>query len=208
MYKIMLIVGIIGSVITFISTTILFFKCNVIEIVKDLTGIKIVKKKEVTLSGGTDTSLTKIKTSISRSTSTSKVKSDNEEKIKNKGIIKETKSNNRYKSIETEILETKETELLDGETDLLEEETNILEEETGLLEEETNILEEETGLLEEETNILDEETGLLEEQTNILDEETGLFEEDTDLLEEVLKDGEYVKEIDVVVVNYTSIIDI
>ena len=208
MYKIMLIVGIIGSVITFISTTILFFKCNVIEIVKDLTGIKIVKKKEVTLSGVTDTSLTKIKTSISRSTSTSKVKSDNEEKIRNKDIIKETKSNNRYKSIETQILETKETELLDGETDLLEEETNILEEETGLLEEETNILEEETGILEEETNILDEETGLLEEQTNILDEETGLFEEDTDLLEEVLKDGEYVKEIDVVVVNYTSIIDI
>lgn len=194
MYKIMLIVGIIGSVITFISTTILFFKCNVIEIVKDLTGIKIVKKKEVILSGVTDTSLTKIKTSISRSTSTSKVKSDNEEKIKNKGIIKETKSNDRYKSIETQILETKETELLDGETDLLEEETNILEEETGLL--------------EEETNILDEETGLLEEETNILDEETGLFEEDTDLLEEVLKDGEYVKEIDVVVVNYTSIIDI
>lgn len=195
MYKIMLIVGIIGSVITFISTTILFFKCNVIEIVKDLTGIKIVKKKEVTLSGVTDTSLTKIKTSISRSTSTSKVKSGNEEeKIKNKGIIKETKSNDRYKSIETEILETKETELLDGETDLLEEETNILEEEKGLLEEETNILEEETGLLEEETNILDEETGL--------------FEEETDLLEEVLKDGEYVKEIDVVVVNYTSIIDI
>lgn len=180
MYKIMLIVGIIGSVITFISTTILFFKCNVIEIVKDLTGIKIVKKKEVILSGVTDTSLTKIKTSISRSTSTSKVKSDNEEKIKNKGIIKETKSNDRYKSIETQILETKETELLDGETDLLEEETNILE----------------------------EETGLLEEETNILDEETGLFEEDTDLLEEVLKDGEYVKEIDVVVVNYTSIIDI
>ena len=194
MYKIMLIVGIIGSVITFISTTILFFKCNVIEIVKDLTGIKIVKKKEVILSGVTDTSLTKIKISISRSTSTSKVKSDNEEKIKNKGIIKETKSNDRYKSIETQILETKETELLDGETDLLEEETNILEEETGLL--------------EEETNILDEETGLLEEETNILDEETGLFEEDTDLLEEVLKDGEYVKEIDVVVVNYTSIIDI
>lgn len=194
MYKIMLIVGIIGSVITFISTTILFFKCNVIEIVKDLTGIKIVKKKEVTLSGVTDTSLTKIKTSISRSTSTSKVKSDNEEKIKNKGIINESKTNNRYKSIETEILETKETELLDGETDLLEEETNILEEETGLL--------------EEETNILDEETGLLEEETNILEEETGLFEEDTDLLEEVLKDGEYVKEIDVVVVNYTSIIDI
>lgn len=195
MYKIMLIVGIIGSVITFISTTILFFKCNVIEIVKDLTGIKIVKKKEVTLSGVTDTSLTKIKTSISRSTSTSKVKSGNEEeKIKNKGIIKETKSNDRYKSIETEILETKETELLDGETDLLEEETNILEEEKGLL--------------EEETNILDEETGLLEEETNILDEETGLFEEETDLLEEVLKDGEYVKEIDVVVVNYTSIIDI
>jgi hypothetical protein len=191
----MLIVGIIGSVITFISTTILFFKCNVIEIVKDLTGIKIVKKKEVTLSGVTDTSLTKIKTSISRSTSTSKVKSGNEEeKIKNKGIIKETKSNDRYKSIETEILETKETELLDGETDLLEEETNILEEEKGLL--------------EEETNILDEETGLLEEETNILDEETGLFEEETDLLEEVLKDGEYVKEIDVVVVNYTSIIDI
>ena len=195
MYKIMLIVGIIGSVITFISTTILFFKCNVIEIVKDLTGIKIVKKKEVTLSGVTDTSLTKIKTSISRSTSTSKVKSGNEEeKIKNKGIIKETKSNDRYKSIETEILETKETELLDGETDLLEEETNILEEEKGLL--------------EEETNILDEETGLLDEETNILDEETGLFEEETDLLEEVLKDGEYVKEIDVVVVNYTSIIDI
>ena len=195
MYKIMLVVGIIGSVITFISTTILFFKCNVIEIVKDLTGIKIVKKKEVTLSGVTDTSLTKIKTSISRSTSTSKVKSGNEEeKIKNKGIIKETKSNDRYKSIETEILETKETELLDGETDLLEEETNILEEEKGLL--------------EEETNILDEETGLLEEETNILDEETGLFEEETDLLEEVLKDGEYVKEIDVVVVNYTSIIDI
>ncbi|WP_289128125.1 hypothetical protein, partial [uncultured Clostridium sp.] len=152
-------------------------------------------KKEVTLSGVTDTSLTKIKTSISRSTSTSKVKSGNEEeKIKNKGIIKETKSNDRYKSIETEILETKETELLDGETDLLEEETNILEEEKGLL--------------EEETNILDEETGLLEEETNILDEETGLFEEETDLLEEVLKDGEYVKEIDVVVVNYTSIIDI
>lgn len=181
MYKIMLIVGIIGSVITFISTTILFFKCNVIEIVKDLTGIKIVKKKEVTLSGVTDNSLTKIKTSISTSTSTSKVKSGNEEeKIKNKGIIKETKSNDRYKSIETEIVETKETELLYEETDLLEEETNILE----------------------------EETGLLEEETNILDEETGLFEEDTDLLEEVLKDGEYVKEIDVVVVNYTSIIDI
>ena len=195
MYKIMLIVGIIGSVITFISTIILFFKWNVMEIVKDLTGIKIVKKKEVTLSGVTDTSLTKIKTSISRSASTSKVKSGNEEeKIKNKGIIKETKSNDRYKSIETEILETKETELLYEETDLLEEETNILEEETGLL--------------EEETNILDEETGLLEEETNILDEETGLFEEDTDLLEEVLKDGEYVKEIDVVVVNYTSIIDI
>ena len=41
-----------------------------------------------------------------------------------------------------------------------------------------------------------------------LHEETGLFEEETNLLEEVLKDGEYVKEIDVVVVNYTSIIDI
>ena len=202
MYKIMLIVGIIGSVITFISTTILFFKCNVIEIVKDLTGIKIVKKKEVTLSGVTDTSLTKIKTSISRSTSTSKVKSDNEEKIKNKGIIKESKTNNRYKSIETEILETKETELLETK------ETELLDGETDLLEEETNILDEETGLLEEETNILDEETGLLEEETNILDEETGLFEEETDLLEEALKDGEYVKEIDVVVVNYTSIIDI
>ena len=49
MYKIMFIVGIIGSIVTFISTTILFFKCNVIEIVKDLTGIKIVKKKEVVL---------------------------------------------------------------------------------------------------------------------------------------------------------------
>lgn len=201
MYKIMLIVGIIGSVITFISTTILFFKCNVIEIVKDLTGIKIVKKKEVTLSGGTDTSLTKIKTSISRSTSTSKVKSNSEEKVKNKDIIRETKINNKYKSIENEILATKETELLDGETDLLEEET-------GIIGEETNILEEETGLLEEETNILEEETGLLEEETNILDEETGLFEEETNLLEEVLKDGEYVKEIDVVVVNCTSIIDI
>lgn len=201
MYKIMLIIGIIGSIITFISTTILFFKCNVIEIFKDLTGIKIVKKKEVTLSGVTDTSLTKIKTSISRSTSTSKVKSNSEEKVKNKDIIRETKINNKYKSIENEILATKETELLDGETDLLEEET-------GIIGEETNILEEETGLLEEETNILEEETGLLEEETNILDEETGLFEEETNLLEEVLKDGEYVKEIDVVVVNCTSIIDI
>lgn len=184
MYKIMLIVGIIGSIFTFISTTILFFKCNVIEIVKDLTGIKIVKKKEVVLSGATDNGLTKIKTSISRSTSTPKVKSNNEEKVKNEDIIRKTKIDDKY--IATDILSTKDTEILDSETDLLEE---------------TNILEEETGLLEEETGLLDEETG-------ILDEETGLFEEETNLLEEVLEDGEYVKEIDIVVVNYTSIINI
>ena len=185
MYKIMLIVGIIGSIVTFISTTILFFKWNVIEIVKDLTGIKIVKKKEVVLSGATDNGLTKIKTSISRSTSTPKVKSNNEEKVKNEDIIRKTKIDDKY--IATDILSTKDTEILDSETDLLEEETNILEEETGLLE---------------------EETGLLDEETGILDEETGLFEEETNLLEEVLEDGEYVKEIDIVVVNYTSIINI
>ena len=129
--------------------------------------------------------LTKIKTSISRSTSTPKVKSNNEEKVKNEDIIRKTKIDDKY--IATDILSTKDTEILDSETDLLEEETNILEEETGLLE---------------------EETGLLDEETGILDEETGLFEEETNLLEEVLEDGEYVKEIDIVVVNYTSIINI
>lgn len=196
MYKIMLIVGGIGSAITFISTIILFFKCNVIEIVKDLTGIKIVKKKEVMLSPATDNGLNKIKTSMSKSTSTSRGKSNNKDKIENKDIINDT-----------QVLYDKKTEIADSKSDLEYSKVKALEEANGL-KDETSLLQEETGILEEETGILEEETGILDEETNILDEETGILEEETGILEEELKDGEYVKEIDVVVINCTSIINI
>ena len=186
MFKIMYFIGLIGSAISLITTVYLFFICNVIEILKDLTGIKIVKKKEVVLAGATDTVLPK------RRTSTRK---NNTDDIKVMPIDYEEKSKIKDTIVKTEVVsKDKKVELSSAETDLVDEDTNLIEEETDLLTEETGLLDEETGLLDEETELLDEATGLIEEETN--------------MLEEVLADGEYVKEIDTVVVNYDSIINI
>ena len=174
MFKIMFYIGCAGIVITAITTVYLFFKCNVIAIVKDLTGVKIVEDKEVILSADTDSGATKVKTYFTKSmdsttnnsTGNTRVKTDNyEETLKNKEIVEE-----------------------------------IEQLEKGGLNQETGIVEEETGLVDQETGIIDEETGLY-------DEETGFFEEEeTDLIEEVLADGEYVKELDIVITNYNSFI--
>ena len=46
-YKILFYVGCVLTAVTLISTIVAFFKCNVIEIVCDLLGIKLQKKVKI-----------------------------------------------------------------------------------------------------------------------------------------------------------------
>lgn len=114
MYKIMLYTGILGTIIMFLITILIFIKGNVLELIKDLLGIRTSSKKHR-------------QESFDKKTEVEKVNIDN----KKEKCIEEI--NNKK---ETEMLESKEETILleDEETIILSEDEN----ETIILFEEEN----------------------------------------------------------------------
>ena len=78
------------------------------------------------------------------------------------------------------------------------------------LNEHTNILNEHTNTLNEHTNILNEHTNTLNEHTNILNEHTEQFKKVRkdiyDVNNKIIKNGEYLKEMDLVIEYNTKYI--
>ena len=178
-YEIMLYVGLRGTILTFIITIVAFFKCNVIENVKDLFGGKIKRdnksrheKKKLK-----KTSIKEAKKSCDLENKEEKLESTNVDLRATSRVSKEDLKDKK-------ILDKDATEILD------EEKTELLEDEDA-----TEILDEEnTELLEEidATEILDED-----------DEETSLLEE----IDDGFKDR-FINEISILVVNIDVDIEI
>ncbi|MBD7910205.1 hypothetical protein [Clostridium cibarium] len=148
-YEVMFYVGMALTIILLIITIVAFFKCNVVEIIYDLLGIKKGKKSNTTK---------KDKEFAARV----QVKKVDEAKIQTKTDFVEKQVTKEY-VIESSLEDNEGTQLLEeGKTGPIvnNNETSLLDDETSLLEE----VDDETSLLEEETGLLDEgETSLLEE---------------------------------------------
>lgn len=216
-YKILFYVGCVITAITLISTIVAFFKCNVIEIVCDLLGIKLQKKVKIKRKGN--------KKSKAVST-TVKVKRKDEVKIRSKREIEESQSTKSYyvgprkdkiegtefkENIEdTNIISRDEyiedTGIMEvGDTDIIDDnETSVMNIEDTCIIDEENGIEDETALISE-----DDETSLLGDETSLLDEEDetsllGMGEKNSEL-----EDGfheKFIKEIEIIVTNSDTVI--
>lgn len=207
-YKILFYVGCVITAITLISTIVAFFKCNVIEIVCDLLGIKLQKKVKIKRKGN--------KKSKAVST-TVKVKRKDEVKIRSKREIEESQSTKSYyvgprkdKIEGTNIIPKDEyiedTGIMEvGDTDIIDDnETSVMNTEDTCIIDEENGIEDETALISEE-----DETSLLGDETSLLDEEDetsllGMGEENSEL-----EDGfheKFIKEIEIIVTDSDTVI--
>lgn len=216
-YKILFYVGCVITAITLISTIVAFFKCNVIEIVCDLLGIKLQKKVKIKRKGN--------KKSKAVST-TVKVKRKDEVKVRSKREIEESQSTKSYyvgpRKDKIEGTESKEniedtniisrdeyiedTGIMEvGDTDIIDDnETSVMNIEDTCIIDEENGIEDETALISE-----DDETSLLGDETSLLDEEDetsllGMGEENSEL-----EDGfheKFIKEIEIIVTNSDRVI--
>ena len=232
-YKIIFYIGSAMTAVTFISTIVAFFKCNVIEIICDLLGIKLQKKVKIKRKGSNKKSKV-VNTTV-------KIKKKDEVKIRSKAEIEEGQSTKSYyvgprkrntgrlkdtdiikkdELIEdTGIIEAEDTDIIDNEeTSMMDvEETSMMNaEETSFMEEEAGIIEgeDDTCLIDNENNIEEEETSLLEDEdeTSLLGTEEEEEDETCLLGEEENKDIEdgfsekFIKELEVIVINSNTII--
>lgn len=182
-YEVMFYVGMALTIILLIITIVAFFKCNVVEIIYDLLGIKRNKKSNETKKDKEYAARVQVKRVDEAQIQT---KTDLVEKQATKEYVIESSIEDTF-TIKTGLHKDEGTELLeDGDTGSLN--NNC---ETSLLEDD------ETNLLDgDETSFLDEdETGLLDEG------ETSLLEEYEDGFAKV-----FTKEIDITVIHTDMVI--
>lgn len=179
-YKILFYVGCVMTVATFISTIVAFFKCNVIEIVCDLLGVKLQKKVKIKRSGKNK----------KLSTTTVKVKKKDDVKIRSLKEIQEHQNTKSYyvgprkkKAEKTGriIVKDEPKKEIQQDTDIIPKDEYI--EDTGIMEvSDTNLIEEnETAIMNEDTGIVGgEDTCIMDNEENGIEDETSFLEEDED----------------------------